>query len=236
VSLRSSEKTSPPPNNESGQHPLTQQMVRARAVTPVLSAGLAVAPARAPEVELPPSVPRPAHVPAGAPTFAALVGELAPFVLRVLPRLGVAPSDVEDVSQEVLLAVHRGLPRFEGRSSPRTWVYGICLRVARNHRDRAYVRRERPHAEPPASEPVTFAAEPALDDQRLIARLNAALSSLPSEQREAFVLHALEDLDVKEIAAAQRVSKFTVYTRLYTARRRLRAWFGERGGAEEVLP
>jgi RNA polymerase sigma-70 factor (ECF subfamily) len=233
VSLRFGEKTPPLPNNESGQHPLTQQMVRARAVTPVLSAGLAVAPARAPEAELAAPVPGPL---AAAPTFAELVGELAPFVLRVLPRLGVAPSDVEDVSQEVLLAVHRGLPRFEGRSSPRTWVYCICLRVARNHRDRAYVRRERPHAEPPAPESFAFAAEPALDDQRLIAQLDAALSSLPSEQREAFVLHALEDLDVKEIAAAQRVSKFTVYTRLYSARRRLRAWFTERAGGEEVLP
>lgn len=172
----------------------------------------------------------------GTPSFATLIGELAPYVLRVLPRLGVAPSDVEDVSQEVLLAVYRGLPGFEGRSSPRTWVYGICLRVARNHRDRAYVRRERPHAEPPGEHAYATAPEPALDDKRLIAHLDAALSALPPEQRETFVLHALEDLDVKEIAAAQQVSKFTVYTRLYAAQRRLRAWFAEHGGAEEGVP
>jgi RNA polymerase sigma-70 factor (ECF subfamily) len=225
VTWRSPEEKLPLADNESGQRLLTQQMVRARAVTPVLSAGLAVVPARVSETEAPAAAP---------PQFASLVGELAPYVLRVLPRLGVAPSDVEDVSQEVLLAVYRGLPRFEGRSSPRTWVYGICLRIVRNHRDRAYVRRERPYAEPPAPEPVAPAAEPALDDQRLIARLDVALASLPTEQREAFVLHALEDLDVKEIAAAQRVSKFTVYTRLHSARRRLRAWFGERAGAQEA--
>jgi RNA polymerase sigma-70 factor (ECF subfamily) len=195
----------------------------------VLAVELTAGPARAASVEAPRS---------DAPGFAELVGELAPYVLRVLPRLGVAPSDVEDVSQEVLLAVHRGLPGFEGRSSTRTWVYGICLRVARNHRDRAYVRRERPHAEPPAPEPHAdaHAAEPALDDKRLIARLDAALSSLSPEQRETFVLHALEDLDVKEIATAQDVSKFTVYTRLYAAQRRLRAWFAEHGGAEGGVP
>jgi len=193
----------------------------------VLSVGLTAGPVRAASVE-------PAR--SGTPVFAELIGELAPYVLRVLPRLGVAPSDVEDVSQEVLLAVHRGLPGFEGRSSTRTWVYGICLRVARNHRDRAYVRRERPHAEPPAPEPVEHGAEPGLDDKRLIAHLDAALSALPKEQRETFVLHALEDLDVKEIAAAQDVSKFTVYTRLYAAQRRLRAWFAVHGGAEGELP
>ena len=206
---------------------LTLRMVRARAASPVLAVELIAGHARAASVETPPS---------GAPAFATLIGELAPYVLRVLPRLGVAPSDVEDVSQEVLLAVHRGLPGFEGRSSTRTWVYGICLRVARNHRDRAYVRRERPHAEPPAPEPLAAAAEPALDDKRLIARLDAALSALSPEQRETFVLHALEDLDVKEIAAAQDVSKFTVYTRLYAAQRRLRAWFAEHGGVEGGLP
>jgi RNA polymerase sigma-70 factor (ECF subfamily) len=157
-------------------------------------------------------------------------------VLRVLPRLGVAASDVEDISQEVLLAVHRGLPRFEGRSSPRTWVYGICLRVARNPRDRAYVRRERPHAEPPLGVAPFVAAEPALDDKRLIENLDAALSTLSLEQRETFVLHALEDLDVREIAAAQGVSKFTVYTRLYSAQRRLRAWFTEHAADEERTP
>ena len=202
---------------------LTLRMVRARAASPVLSVELTAGPARAASVEAPRT---------GAPAFAELVGELAPYVLRVLPRLGVAASDVEDVSQEVLLAVHRGLPGFEGRSSTRTWVYGICLRVARNHRDRAYIRRERPHAEPPTPESFAGTVEPTLDDKRLIARLDAALSLLPPEQRETFVLHALEELGVKEIAAAQEVSKFTVYTRLYAAQRRLRAWFAEHGGIE----
>lgn len=220
-------ENAPSPDKDPELGLLTLRMVRARAASPVLSVELTTGPVRAPSVDAPAS---------GAPAFADLIGELAPYVLRVLPRLGVAPSDVEDVSQEVLLAVHRGLPGFEGRSSTRTWVYGICLRVARNHRDRAYVRRERPHAEPPVPPPFTDAGEPALDDKRLIARLDAALSALPPEQRETFVLHALEDLDVKEIAVAQGVSKFTVYTRLYAAQRRLRAWFAERGAAEGGEP
>ena len=201
-------------------------MVRARSASPVLAVAVAAAPLR--PVAVASEVPAP-------PRFAELVSELSPFVLRVLPRLGVRPSDVEDVSQEVLLAVYRGLPRFEGRSSPRTWVYGICLRVARNHRDRAYMRCEQAYAEPPMPD-VPAAAERGLDEQRLVARLDAALSELSAEQRDTFVLHALADLDVTEIAAVQGVSKFTVYTRLYAAKRRLRAWFAARGCDEGDVP
>ena len=230
MTLRNRHEFALAPDKDAGSALLTGQMVRVRAAPSVLSVALTAGPSRAQPAEA--AAPAP-------PVFADLIAELAPFVLRVLPRLGVASSDVEDVSQEVLLAVHRGLPRFEGRSSPRTWVYGICLRVARNHRDRAYVRRERPHAELPGlpGQDAAYApVEPALDAKRLVAQLDTALSTLSPEQRETFVLHALEDLDVREIAAAQQVSKFTVYTRLYSAQRRLRAWFAEHAAGEEQQP
>src|SRR5688572_24542029 len=86
---------------------------------------------------------------AAQPSFAAVFDEYAPFVLRVMRHLGVPPSDLQDQSQEVFMAVFRGLPEFGGRSSLQTWLYGICLRVASNHRRRAHVRRERPVAELP---------------------------------------------------------------------------------------
>ena len=56
--------------------------------------------------------------------------EYAPFVWRGLRRLGVPECDVEDVCQEVFVVVHRKLGDFEGRSSLRTWIYGICARTA----------------------------------------------------------------------------------------------------------
>ena len=70
--------------------------------------------------------------------------EHARYVWRTLRHLGVADADLEDVCQEVFVTVHRKLPEFEGRSKLRTWLYGICLRVASDYRRRAYVRRERP--------------------------------------------------------------------------------------------
>jgi RNA polymerase sigma-70 factor, ECF subfamily len=165
-----------------------------------------------------PATPRP------VPKFEVVFAELAPYVMRMLPRLGIIPADVEDVCQEVFVTVHAKLPTFEGRSAVRTWVYGICLRVASNHRDRAYRRREQPRAELPVqSSPPRQERE--LAQQRTLVQLDAALGSLLPAQREAFVLHAIEELDVKEIADVQGVSKFTVYARLYAARKHLQASF-----------
>ena len=153
-----------------------------------------------------------------------MFSELAPYVMRMLPRLGITPADVEDVCQEVFVTVHAKLPTFEGRSAVRTWVYGICLRVASNHRDRAYRRREQPRAELPV-QTCHPRQERELSQQRTLQQLDVALGALLPAQREAFVLHAIEELDVKEIAEVQGVSKFTVYARLYAARKHLQASF-----------
>src|SRR5438046_2150858 len=75
-------------------------------------------------------------------SFQDVYARHAEFVWRVLRRLGVRPTDVEDVCQEVFLIVHRKLPEFEHRSSVSTWLYSIALRCASDHRRRAYVARE----------------------------------------------------------------------------------------------
>jgi DNA-directed RNA polymerase specialized sigma24 family protein len=77
------------------------------------------------------------------PSLREVFDEHAPFVWRTLRHLGIRDADLPDVCQEVFVAVHRKLEGFEGRSSLRTWLYGICLRTASDHRRRAYVRRER---------------------------------------------------------------------------------------------
>lgn len=154
--------------------------------------------------------------------FERLFRELAPYVLRVLPRMGVAERDCDDVLQEVFLAVYRGLPSFEGRSRERTWVYGICIRTCSNYRQRAHRRRERlPGALPERTDPST--PEQSLQTGAELHRLDAALERLPAVQREVFVLFEIEQLEVSEIAEALGCSKFTVYTRLYRSRAAVQA-------------
>lgn len=158
--------------------------------------------------------------------FDALFQRFAPYVVRVLPRMGVAERDLDDVVQEVFLAVYRALPSFEGRSSERTWVYGICIRTASNYRQRAHRWRERlPGALPEAAHEST--PERAVQTSAALRRLDAALAEVQERDRDVFVLFEIEQLTVLEIAEALGCSKFTVYTRLYRARRAVGAMMRE---------
>lgn len=162
--------------------------------------------------------------------FEQMYADFSPYVMRVLPRMGVAGADLDDVTQEVFLAVHRGLPMFEGRSREKTWVYGICMRVCSNYRKRAHRRHEDRRAEPPE---LLDAGTPEcrLQTSRALSRLDATLARLPDIQRAVFVLHEIEALAVTEIAEALGCSKFTVYARLYAAQRAVRV--GMRDHAEK---
>jgi len=136
----------------------------------------------------------------------------------VLRHLGVPGADLQDQAQEVFLAVFRGLEGFEGRSALRTWVYGICVRVASNHRRRAYVRRERSVSEPPEQ-----ALEPdqprALEEGRGWPGLRRLLDTLDPDKRDVFVLYELEELPMREVAEACGCPLQTAYSRLHAARR-----------------
>jgi RNA polymerase sigma-70 factor (ECF subfamily) len=176
-------------------------------------------------------VPR-AHTAELRARFERMYRELAPYVLRVLPRMGVAERDLDDVLQEVFLAVHRALPGFEGRSSERTWIYGICMRTCSNYRQRAHRWRERMPGELP-DDGHAQTPERALATSAALQKLDAALASLPDAQREAFVLFEIEQLTVSEIAEALGCSKFTVYTRLYRARAAVQAHMRRHDGEEK---
>lgn len=163
------------------------------------------------------------------PSFPALFADHAPYVLRVMRHLGVAERDLQDQCQEVFVAVFRGLSGFSGRSALRTWIYGICVRVASNHRRRAHVRRERPVSDLPEQ------ASPAVQDEALEERrghpsLRRWLDWLTVEQRDVFVLFELEELPMKEVAEVCGCPLQTAYSRLHAARRRLLEKYREREG------
>jgi RNA polymerase sigma-70 factor (ECF subfamily) len=163
------------------------------------------------------------------PSFPTIFADHAPYVLRVMRHLGIAERDLQDQCQEVFVAVFRGLSGFAGRSALRTWIYGICVRVASNHRRRAHVRRERPVSELPEQ------ASPAVQDEALEERrghpsLRRWLDLLAPEQRDVFVLYELEELSMKEVAEVCGCPLQTAYSRLHAARRRLLAKYRESEG------
>jgi RNA polymerase sigma-70 factor (ECF subfamily) len=153
-----------------------------------------------------------------APEFAKIFSDYAPFVLRVLRHLGVPAADLQDQGQEVFVAVFRGLAAFAGRSSLRTWIYGICVHVASNYRRRAYVRHERSVSEPP--EAVCEPDQPqAFERNQNWPALRRLLDTLDPEKREVFVLYELEELPMREVAEACGCPLQTAYSRLHAARR-----------------
>lgn len=156
----------------------------------------------------------------GARGFPELFREYAPFVLRVLRHLGVSPADLNDQSQEVFVSVFRGLNDFEGRSSVRTWIYGICRHVASNYRRRAYLRRENSVAEVPERVDVPDAQDE-LEQRIHLSDLERLLALLDDDKREVFVLYELEELSMKEVAAVCDCPLQTAYSRLHAARRLL---------------
>lgn len=142
-----------------------------------------------------------------------------PYIWRSVQRLGTPAAHVDDVVQEVFIVVHRKLGTFEGRSSVKTWLYGIALRVARAHRLRVRARMESQgtdaealHA-PPATRPDDRA-----ENAEAAKVVNRLLDGLDDDQREVFVLAELEQLTAPEIAETLDVKLNTIYSRLRLAR------------------
>lgn len=154
--------------------------------------------------------------------FRSVYETYAPSVWNYLRRHGIAAADIEDVVHEVFVVVHQKLAQFDG-SAPaalRAWVYAIAFRVASEHRRRVSRRREirSPHAEPMD---LSAGPEDKLADREARAMLLEALSRLPDEQRQVFVLHDIEEHPMPAIAEILGDSTSTLYSRLRLARERM---------------
>lgn len=158
--------------------------------------------------------------PGARPTVREVFDEHASYIWRTFRHLGMPEADVEDLCQEVFVVVHRKLGEFEGRSSLKTWLYGICLRVAADHRRRAHVRNERAQADP--AEHLAAAGELQPDVRaETRAQLQALLATLDEDKRTVLVLYELEGLTMKEVAEAIGCPLQTAYSRLHAARERV---------------
>ncbi len=172
---------------------------------------------------------------ATAADFTALYQTHAAFVWRTVRRMGVPEADVSDAAQEVFVVVHRKLDEFEGRSQVKTWLFGICRRVASDWRKRAHVKREAPIDEAPER---SNSGELALRDialKQARTRLQLALEQLDDDKRATFVLFELEETPMAEVAEATGVPLMTAYARLYAARKQLAEWL-QPAGDDEVRP
>lgn len=148
---------------------------------------------------------------------AQIFKEQGAFVLRLLRRLGVPDSDLDDVVQDVFLIVHRSLDRYEERNHLRAWLYRIAVREASRH------RRARPPQATVALEDLTAATsagpEERAQQNETRADFERLLSVLDEERRAVFVLYEVEELSMEEVVEVVGCPLATGYSRLRSARK-----------------
>jgi RNA polymerase sigma-70 factor, ECF subfamily len=166
-------------------------------------------------------------------------------------------EDAEDMLQETLLRAWRGLAKFEGRSSLRSWLYRIATNVCLSavaRRDRRTMPSEKlppgdPRAAfpPPVLEPVWLEPLPdTLVDERstqtpegrydrhegVTLAFLAALQRLPGRQRAALILHDILDWSAQETGRILETSVAAVNSALQRARATMRRHGGHPGDAD----
>jgi RNA polymerase sigma-70 factor (ECF subfamily) len=182
--------------------------------------------------------------------FGQLVDSYGPTLLRLALAHVPSRAVAEEVVQDTWLAVIRGLDRFEGRSSIRTWITSILLNIARTRGERerrtlpiSFMRRRREEGrDEPAVDPDRFQGrgderpgwwavppdrweEPderlSRDDARTV--LLDAISRLPVRQREVITLRDLSGYSAEEACNVLGVSETNQRVLLHRARAKVRA-------------
>jgi RNA polymerase sigma-70 factor (ECF subfamily) len=137
-------------------------------------------------------------------------------VYAVCRRLAGNEADALDATQEALLALVRGLPKFDGRASFGTWAYRVATNACLDELRR---RSRRPNPGLPEDHDVPNGTGHRVDDgvaDRI--DIDRALQRLPDEFRAAVVLRDLAGLDYAEIAHVLAIPPGTVRSRIARGR------------------
>jgi RNA polymerase sigma-70 factor (ECF subfamily) len=181
--------------------------------------------------------------------FARIVASYQPGFVRIAQTWVRSLTAANEVVQDAWLAALESFDRFEGRSSLRTWLYGILVNTARAHA-RAQ-RRQVPMSTLVAEE--TEGHEPAVDAERFVseyerwsghwlhaplpfpgperaleqlelrAQLEAALGQLPPVQQQVVILRDVQRFSGEEVCNILRLSDTHQRVLLHRARAKLRA-------------
>jgi RNA polymerase sigma-70 factor (ECF subfamily) len=134
-------------------------------------------------------------------------------------------DDADDVTQEVLVRLHRHLPSFDGRSAFSTWLYQVTRSAAadlfrkRARRERLtlkLVREARPESHDPRGD------EEVTDERRASDLVRVFLEELSDRQREVFDLVDLQGFGPVEVSVMLGMEPVTVRSHLFRARKAIR--------------
>jgi len=181
--------------------------------------------------------------------FAWLIAHYHQPIYSLLARMSHDRADAADLTQEVFVKVFRGVGRFHGESSLRTWIYRIALHEASNQR-RWWMRHKQ--QEIPIEQEMTESCsgvpiklkemlvdpgespvEMAMHAQNR-ARVEAALNQVPEPFRTTLILRDIEGFVYEEVAEIQSVNLGTVKSRLVRGRALLRTILTKSQSAEKA--
>ena len=162
-------------------------------------------------------------------------------------------AEAEDVAQETVIKVYQNLDKFRGESQFRTWVLSIARneglarmrKIGNRREDSLDARTDEQTGDYTPAILTSWREIPAdaLEQKELGAILRAAIEGLPEIYRNVVLLRDIEEMDIRETAAALGISEASVKVRLHRARALLqrvlapqlkgfapakRRWFGGR--------
>lgn len=159
--------------------------------------------------------------------FGALHDRYRPRVLRYLQARMRDAAEADDVTQEVFLRMHKGLDRFEGRSSFSTWILGIArheslfrMRTLRRRRAREVAVERDGLAE-------VVPLDRALHARRMLQATTRVLETLEPDRLDLVMAPVVSDVSVAELARRRGIKPGAVKSRQHRVRRALRAAVAE---------
>jgi RNA polymerase sigma-70 factor (ECF subfamily) len=170
-------------------------------------------------------------------------------VYRFFQRKGMPREDCRDLTQDVFVSVHRGLPGLRDHTQFHTWLFKIARNIFGNELERRQAKKregtvlsledkqsrsnERRALERKATDRKASPMEALLEKERREKLVNA-IQGLPPQMRRCVQLRVIKGLPIAEIAAVMRISVNTVKAHLHQARKTLKEDLGEHFSDGEI--
>jgi len=170
--------------------------------------------------------------------FREIVMKYHESLVRVARYYVANEASAEDVAQETWIAVLRGIERFEGRSSFKTWLFRITVNRARTkgvkeHRvvavdiasDRSLLAGRFNEggmwSDPPT--PFTDSVDDAITNALIVRLVHESIARLPEAARAVVTLRDVQGLSTTEVAGLLELSEANVRVILHRSRARIRS-------------
>jgi len=142
------------------------------------------------------------------------------YIYRSFRRLGTPPAEVEDLTQDLFMALRRSWSKYDPNRPLRPYLFGFAFRIAAAHQRKRTREVVSGRVEVDDTGP---GVEDELQSHQTRRLVLAALDRIPLPRRAVLVMHELDDVPVATVASTLSIPLFTVYSRLRKARRELQA-------------